>query len=79
MPTINRDAEGLIIVTTFCLLFLSQETVDFIAAFYPTWEVDTARSVVLLSGAKTTKSEEIPSLRLISQNLSYATELERIV
>lgn len=56
-----------------------QETVEFIAAFYPTWEVDTARSVVLLSGAKTTKSEEIPSLRLISQNLSYATELERIV
>ena len=79
MPTINRDAEGLIIVTTFCFLCLSQETVDFIAAFYPTWEVDTARSVVLLSGAKTTKSEEIPSLRLISQNLSYATELERIV
>jgi len=65
--------------SSFCLSSCLQETVDFIAAFYPTWEVNEARGEVHLSGAKTTKSEEIPSLRLISQNLAYATELERIV
>jgi hypothetical protein len=43
--------------------------------------VDAARSQVRTSGAgaRGGKAEEIPSLKLISQNLSYATELERIV
>jgi hypothetical protein len=53
--------------------------VDFIKDFYPLWEVDAAKGVVVLSGAKVVKSDEIPSLKLISQNLAYATELERIV
>ncbi len=56
-----------------------QETVDFIATYYSTWEVDAAKGVVLMSGAKVSKSEGLPSIKLISQNLSYATELERIV
>eukprot|EP00286_Rhodomonas_abbreviata_P004457 CAMPEP_0181333498 /NCGR_PEP_ID=MMETSP1101-20121128/25710_1 /TAXON_ID=46948 /ORGANISM="Rhodomonas abbreviata, Strain Caron Lab Isolate" /LENGTH=62 /DNA_ID=CAMNT_0023443315 /DNA_START=1 /DNA_END=185 /DNA_ORIENTATION=+ len=56
------------------------ETLEFIADFFPTWEVDAASSTISLTGASTdSKSEEIPSLRVISQNLSYATEMERIV
>jgi hypothetical protein len=58
-----------------------QETLEFIAAFYPTWEVDVGREHVRTSGAagKAQRSEELPSLKLIQQNLVYATELERIV
>lgn len=56
-----------------------QETLEFIATYYSTWEVDAGKGMVLLSGAKVSKSEGLPSIKLISQNLSYATELERIV
>jgi hypothetical protein len=59
----------------------NQETLAFIASFYPDWVVDAARSQVRTSGAgaRGGKGAEIPSLKLISQNLAYATELERIV
>jgi hypothetical protein len=43
--------------------------------------VDVGREQVRTSGAagKAQRSEELPSLKLIQQNLVYATELERIV
>lgn len=55
----------------------NQETKDFVADFYPDWTIE--KDVIYPTGAKAAKSDEIPSLRLISQNLSYATEMERIV
>ena len=56
-----------------------KETLEFIGDFYPGWEVDVSRGTIALSDIKMLKSEEMPSLKLICQNLSYATELERIV
>jgi hypothetical protein len=56
-----------------------KETLEFIGDFYPGWEVDVSRGTIALSDVKMLKSEEMPSLKLICQNLSYATELERIV
>mmetsp|Transcript_3534 Transcript_3534/g.5829 ORF Transcript_3534/g.5829 Transcript_3534/m.5829 type:complete len:202 (+) Transcript_3534:405-1010(+) len=57
-----------------------EETLEFISDFYPTWDVDALeRTIVCGDGTIIHKSEEIPSLKLISQNLGYATELERIV
>ena len=37
------------------------------------------RIVIKLQELKLIKSDEIPSLKLISQSLSYAVEMERIV
>jgi hypothetical protein len=54
-----------------------QGTLAFIAEQYPSWTI--ADGAIHLTAPKSTKSEEIPSMKLISQNLSYATELERIV
>lgn len=55
----------------------NEETLEFIADNYPDWKV--AGDALYLEEGKTTKSDEIPSMKLISQTLSYATELERIV
>lgn len=63
---------------TGMLMFNSkEETLAFIAETYPSWIVDGDN--ILLSKNKVVKSEEISSLKLITQNISYATELERIV
>ena len=60
-----------------CLIIDTQETKKFIRDQHPDWKVDGENIEIL--GAKVTKAEEIPSLKLISQTLAYATELERIV
>lgn len=55
---------------------------EFISAFYPSWVVDEGKGDVRTGGAasgRAVRAEELPSLKLITQNLSYATELERIV
>jgi hypothetical protein len=44
---------------------------------YPHWEING--DVITLCAVKISKSEEIPAMKLISQTLSYASELERIV
>ncbi len=51
---------------------------EFIAESYPDWTV-SGGLVTLAASSKAARSEEISSVRLITQNLSYATELERIV
>ena len=63
--------------TKILMFGTDKETVEFIAATYPDWTVNG--NTITLQGSKGTKSSEIPSLKLISQTLSYATELERIV
>mmetsp|Transcript_3270 Transcript_3270/g.4931 ORF Transcript_3270/g.4931 Transcript_3270/m.4931 type:complete len:258 (-) Transcript_3270:101-874(-) len=61
------------------LMFSSDEEVlSFIGEQYPTWTVMNNHTINLL-GVRPTKAEEIAAMRLITQNLSYATELERIV
>lgn len=55
-----------------------QETLEFVATHYPDWRVGSD-GVIYLDETKTVKSEEIPSMKLIAQTLSYATEMERIV
>lgn len=41
--------------------------------------MDVNKGTIALNEKKLLKSEEMPSLKLICQNLLYATELERIV
>ena len=63
---------------TKILMFATEkETIEFIKTNYPGWVI--TGNNVSLQGTKTAKSNEIPSLKLISQTLTYATELERIV
>lgn len=50
----------------------------FIADRHPDWEM-TADKIVFRAPEARSKSAEIPSMRLIAECLSYATELERIV
>jgi 26S proteasome regulatory subunit N12 len=67
-------------ITEVLMFDREEETLEFMADFYPTWDVDAMQGVVTLSGSKgASKADEMPSLKLINQNLSYATELERIV
>ena len=53
------------------------EARDFMEDKYP--ELLVVNDVIDLRSQKTCKSEEIPSMKLISQTLAYAAELERIV
>ncbi len=62
------------LLTGLCL----QETIDFINYSYPAWRIEGHR-INIQNDLKGAKSEEIPSMKLISNTLSYATELERIV
>ena len=63
---------------TKILMFSSEkETLQFISICYPDWSVQGGS--INLRATKSLKSEEIPSLKVISQSLIYATELERIV
>lgn len=50
----------------------------FVADKHPEWEV-TADKIIFRAPEACKKSSEIPSMRLIAECLSYATELERIV
>lgn len=60
------------------LMFSSlEETKSFISDMHPEWKIEG--EYIDVAGQTTSKSEEIPSLRLIEQTLTYATELERIV
>lgn len=54
-----------------------EETLQFIAENYPHWVVNG--NTIDLCSVRTNKSEEIPSQKIISQTLKYASELERIV
>ncbi len=57
-----------------------QETSDFVRDYYPSWVVQGDKIILAPSKEKTGgRSEEISSMKLIAQTLSYATELERIV
>ena len=49
----------------------------FITRVHPDWSVEGER--IVFDSTNEPKSEKIPSLRLISESLTYATELERIV
>jgi 26S proteasome regulatory subunit N12 len=51
---------------------------EFINDNYPTWRIE-GNKIYFESEVKAGKSTEIPSIKLIEQTLSYATELERIV
>lgn len=66
-----KQATGMLMFTN------KEETMEFIAEYYPTWSVDG--DIINLTRNKKDKSDEIPSLMLITQNIAYATELERIV
>lgn len=57
------------------MLDSSADVVDFAAAH--SWQVDG--DTISFAAAAGAKSAELPSMRLISECLNYATELERIV
>ena len=66
------------------LMFSSlEETVDFFSDNYPELEVTAATQTIDMRlqshHAASHNSDEVPSLKLINQTLSYANELERIV
>ena len=50
----------------------------FAADKYPGWEI-TEDKIIFNAPESCEKSADIPSMRLIAECLSYATELERIV
>jgi len=59
-------------------MFASEaETLAFLTVHYPDWIV--SGSTIDLCSSVVSKSEEVPSIKLIAQTLGYATELERIV
>lgn len=60
------------------LMFNSiEETKAFIGEHHPEWCL--VGDIIDVQGQKGSKADEIPSMKLITQTLSYATELERIV
>lgn len=63
---------------TRMLMFHSDlETLQFLTETYPAWTVEG--TMIHLQGTKATSQSEIPSVKLIQQQLTYANELERIV
>ncbi|CAM9745201.1 unnamed protein product [Phaeothamnion confervicola] len=52
---------------------------QFIETSHPEWRIEGDRIVFQEAAGKAGKVPEIPSMRLITESLSYATELERIV
>jgi 26S proteasome regulatory subunit N12 len=54
-----------------------EETIAFIQVHFSNWTIK--ENTIFLRLNKSLKSEEVPGLKLISQSLTYATELERIV
>jgi len=49
----------------------------FLASAHPDWNIENGR--IVFKNRAQPKSNQIPSLRLIGENLTYATELERII
>lgn len=66
---------------TDLLMFKSTaETLSFVEAYYKDeWVVDLKDSSINVKGQQLQRSEGIPALKVITQSLSYATEMERIV
>jgi len=54
------------------------ETLKFVQSNYPDWTI-AGSTISLQSQAKVAKSDGIPTFKILTENLSYATELERIV
>ena len=54
-----------------------KQLLDFVADAHKDWVI--ADGQIHFQEAKIKKQQEIPSMRLISETLSYATELERII
>lgn len=73
----NLHRNSIYIIALYFCNFL-KETVEFIQYFYPTWQIN-GNQIYILNEQKGPKSEQIPSMSLIANTLSYATELERIV
>jgi len=66
--------------TKLLMFQTDEETLAFIEENYPTWLVDLSTKLIIIQNkAVEVKSEEIPSLKLINQQLTYASEIERIV
>jgi len=64
--------------TQILMFSTEQETLDFIAEHHEDWNV--ADNVVELRTNKAAaRVDSVPAMKLVQQNLSYATELERIV
>lgn len=59
------------------LLSSAEETVAFVDQYYPQWQL--VNNMFQIRVNNQSKAESIPSMKLITQALSYATELERIV
>jgi 26S proteasome regulatory subunit N12 len=60
------------------MMFDSQdELVRFIAKLHSDWTITDGR--IFFNSNVQMRSQQIPGVRLISENLIYATELERIV
>lgn len=55
-----------------------KETLEFISDYFTEWSV-FGDTINLTMAKHVPRSEGIPSMKLITQTLSYATELERIV
>jgi 26S proteasome regulatory subunit N12 len=66
---------------TDMLMFKSTaESLNFISMYCKDeWVVNLKDNTINVKGQQQLKSEGIPSLRVISQSLTYATEMERIV
>jgi len=72
--TISIDA------ATKVLMFHSQEeTLDFIASHHPGWGIDLHQGLIDVRKSKGARLDNVSTVKLLVQNLSYATELERIV
>ena len=76
---LNASTKSISLETaTKALMFESiNDTLQFINDYFTEWTV--SNNVIYLDTVKASKSEGIPSLKVIHQTLKYATELERIV
>jgi len=57
----------------------SEELMEYIEEYRDDWIIDEGNNLCFQPPAGGCKGSDIPSMELIAQNLSYATELERIV
>jgi len=63
---------------TMMMLGSREELVGFIEEAHENWVVD-GETLRFNPASTASKSSEVPSMRLMSEALGYATELERIV
>jgi len=57
----------------------TEELMEYIEEFRDDWIIDESNCLCFQPPSGGCKASDIPSMKLIAQNLSYATELERIV